>query len=103
MRDAREVAGLFQAACFVYAGYELVKVEIRERNQQVFTILVPELDYIDLKDEYLSGKLQISDAQSLGKTYGQMTTILRDMRRDQSNVYINPDYAYLMQQSSRTS
>ena len=100
MRDAKVVTSLFLTACLVYAGYELVKVEVDGQNKQCYAVLVPEAEYGQFRDDYHAGRLQIADAQSLGKAYAQVARIVRDIRR--GGVWVNPDYTRLQQELSRT-
>ena len=100
LRDAREVTGFFLAVTLVYLGYELYKVRVDDRNKQVFTVLCPEEDFKILRDDYLAGKLALSDAQAFGRTHNIITKILKDMRRDGTNSYVNPDYERLLSRAS---
>jgi hypothetical protein len=103
LKDARDVTNFYFALTLVYLGYDLYKIEVNDQNKQVFTILVPEEDQKILLTDYLSGKLAVSDVQELGRTHTRITKILKEMRRDQSNRYVNPDYTHLANQMSRVS
>jgi hypothetical protein len=103
LNDAREVANFYLVLALVFVGYELYKVEVDSQNKQVFTVLCPEEDFKILRDDYLAGKLAISDVQELGRTHNRITKILKEMRRDGTNRYVNPDYIHLQKQLSRTS
>jgi hypothetical protein len=103
LKDAREVTNFYFALTLIYLGYELYKVEVNDQNKQVFTILVPEEDQNFLLTDYLAGTLAVSDVQELGRTHNRITKILKEMRRDGTNRYVNPDYIHLQKQLSRTS
>ena len=101
MRDAKVVTSLFLTACLVYAGYELIKVEVDgQNNKQLYTVLVPEPEYGEFRDDFHAGRLQISDAQSLGKSYAQVAKIRQSVGR--GGVWTNPDYTRLQHEMSRT-
>jgi hypothetical protein len=102
LKDARDVTTFYFVLTLVYLGYDLYKIEVNDQNKQVFTILVPEEDQKILLTDYLAGRLAVSDVQELGRIHNRLTKILKDMRRDGTNRYVNPDYVHLSQQMART-
>jgi hypothetical protein len=101
-KDARDVTNFYFALTLIYLGYDLYKIEVVQ-NKQVFTIIVPEEDQKVLLTDYLSGNLAVSNVHELGRTHNRITKLLKEMRRDGTNRYINPDYIHLQKQLSRTS
>ena len=99
MNEAKVVTSLFLTACLVYAGYELVKVEVDGQNKQSYAVLVPEAEYGEFRDDYHAGRLQIADAQSLGKAYAQVARIVRDIRP--AVFWENPDFVHLQREMTR--
>lgn len=86
--DARPVTEMTLAIVLVYAGYDLLRIEMSRGDTQTamstatFHIVIPKQEFDDLSQRYYAGTLDISDARAFGVTTAKIRRMLKDAREN---------------------